>query len=199
MDAEGRIYRYLHAETGHVSFAFDYWNWEIAIKEHRKSNNLPPIDMAVAEDQLCGSIPPDRCLYEVGDKPPVFVRLGLGQVRAWVIAIFNRWKDDLPLVDKAEAERRAAICVRCPYNVMVEGGCGGGCQRLTELFTPGMRGRETKEDSRLKSCAICSCYNRVQVHFPVEVLEEGATAEQRDAYPSAFCWKSPHSPNYIST
>lgn len=190
-DTEGHSFRYLHPETGHTSFARDWWTWGSKIREHREGNNLPIPDnmMAIAEDQLCGSIPPERCIYEVGDKPPVNVQgLSLAKVKSWVIAIANRALAGAPMVDKSEAERRAAICVSCPYNIVPESGCGSCQQKLVEMLTPGIRARSTSQDERLKSCAVCGCWNRVAVWFPLDILQKSATPEQLNSYPD-FCWR----------
>jgi hypothetical protein len=189
VDGEDRSYRYTHPESGHVTFASDYWTWKQKILEYRKDNGLS-IDgvMERAEDQLCGTLPPDRCSYEAGDPAPISVNFGVGKVREWVTSVINLITGPEGFVDQETAETRATTCVRCPYNVQVEGGCGGGCQKLVEMFTPGMLKRKTRQDERLKSCAVCGCFNRVSVHFPLTVLEKSANvgADWPD-----WCWHKP--------
>ncbi len=182
VDGEGHSYRYTH-ETGHVSWASDWTTWRDKIKEHRVANGLNPIDMAVAEDQLCATLPPERCLYETGDSMPVDIDFAYSDVADWVKAIVAKFTSGADYVEQAEAERRAEICVRCPMNV-VSRGCSS-CAKLAELLTPGMGKRSTKEDDRLKNCGVCKCYNRIQVHFPLDVLREGDT---NHAYPD-WCWR----------
>lgn len=173
VDGDDHSYRYTHPETGHVSWASDFWTWKQKILEHCAANGLSTEGvMDRAEDQLCGTLPADRCRYETGDPAPISVNFGLGKVRTWVSAVFDLITGEEGFVEQAEAERRAVICVRCPYNVQVEGGCGGGCQKLVDMFTPGMRKRKTEQDSRLRSCAVCGCFNRVAVHFPLTVLQK---------------------------
>lgn len=189
VDANGRSFRYTH-ETGHVSHGVSYWDWEIAIREHRKGNNLPmPSDlMARAEDQLCGGLPPHLCLHESGDPPSTDIRIQLTDVVNWLKAVGKKVVSGAGYVDQAESERRAAICVQCPLNVQIIGGCGGGCKKIAEFFTPGMAKLKTTQDSRLRSCAVCRCYNSISVHFPLQILSQDDTPERQAAYPE-FCWK----------
>lgn len=196
VDAEGYPFRFVHRETGHKSASNDYWSWKEAILDHRRGMNLPiPEDiMALAEDQLCGTLPPELCSYEVGDPPPISTRIGLASVVNWIKASVRKATSGLSYVPQEEAERRAEICVACPYNVIIEGGCGGGCRDVTQWLTPGMAGKKTKQDTRLKSCAVCTCFNSIQVHFPLEILNADDTAERLAAYPE-FCWKSPSEKN----
>lgn len=187
VDAEGDSFRFIHPETGHKSAAADYWSWIAKIKDHIRGNGLTmPDDVeAVAQDQLCATLPPHLCVYETGDPPPTDTRITFERVSNWVKAVATKVFTGEPYVDQAEAERRANICVACPYNVLVMGGCGGGCQKIVELFTPGMAKLKTEQDTRLKSCAICGCYNRVAVHFPLALLDSSDTASP---HPS-WCWK----------
>lgn len=198
VDADGDSFRYRH-ETGHKSYAVDYVGWKEAIFSYRRGNNLEiPADMmAVAEDQLCGSLPPELCQYEEGDRMPVDIRIGIDAVKRWIGAVAGLVLTT-GYVEQPEAERRAAICVRCPYNVNVMGGCSYGCQKLVEFMTPGMLAKKTSQDRNLRSCAVCGCFNTVAVHFPMPVLHANETTEIQAKYPIAFCWKSRQSPNYIN-
>lgn len=196
VDAEGFSYRFVH-ETGHSSKAMDVWTWEQKILEHRRGNalDIPPNMMEIAEDQLCGCLPPDLCVYDVGDKRPVDVRITFDNVKDWLASIKRKLLSGEPYVEQGEAERRAGICVGCPYNVNLVGGCGHGCQKVAELLTPGMAKRHTKQDHLLKSCANCHCFNAISVHFPLAILEENDTPELQETFP-AHCWRKVGGENY---
>jgi hypothetical protein len=183
VDASGISYRYFHAD-GHVSRAMDWWTWEGKIREHIIGNGgeVPVNIMAIAEDQLCGTIPPDQCIYETGDMRPTDVRITLQSVGDWVKAVVQKVIGGEDYVSQEEANRRAAICVSCPYNVVASGGCSG-CEKLAELLTPGMAQRKTQYDDKLKNCAVCGCFNQIAVHFPLAVLADGDKP-----YPD-FCWR----------
>jgi hypothetical protein len=197
VDADGYPFRFVHPETGHKSASNDYWSWMEAVRSHRKANNLPMPDNieAIAEDQLCGTLPPHLCLYEQGDAPPSDTRIDFSDVVDWLKAIGSKIISGEEYVNQAESERRAAICVSCPLNVTIVGGCGGGCKKIAEFFTPGMTKLKTKQDNRLRSCAVCRCYNAIQAHFPLAILEENDNPERQERYPE-FCWKKRSSENY---
>lgn len=185
----GYSFRYVHPD-GRWSNANDWWTWRDMIRKHYLAMGQPLPDnfMQIAEDQLCGSIPPHDCIYDTGERPPVDVRIGLSDVWNWVKSVGRMVLSGAEYVPQEEADRRAAICVACPLNVDVVNGCGQ-CHSLVEAMTPDMQKRSTAHDGRLRSCAVCKCFNRVQVHFPLAVLARNDTPERQAAYPS-FCWKS---------
>jgi hypothetical protein len=197
VDADGHPFRYVHSETGHKSHGNDYISWLQAIREHIKGNNLPmPENLAaIAEDQLCGTLPPHLCLHEQGDAPPADTRIAFTDVVDWLKAVGTKILGGFSFVPKEEAERRAGICVSCFYNVTIVGGCGGGCKKLVEFMTPGMANLKTSQDTRLRSCGVCKCFNSVAVHFPLEVLEENDNASRQASYPP-YCWKKHGGSNF---
>lgn len=186
----GYSFRYTHSD-GHVSKANDWWTWEDMIVKHIRGMNLPVPEgasiMAVAEDQLCGTIPAHLSQFEINDPAPVDVRIETADVIRWIKFVAGAITSREDRVSQEEAERRAGICVACPFNVEVVGGCGR-CESLVEAMTPGMSQRSTTQDGRLRSCAICKCFNRVQIHFDLALLQKNDTPEHQDRYP-AFCWK----------
>src|SRR4051794_11399940 len=87
-DGDGYSFRYVFPEDAFVARASAYTDWEQAIKEHAQGNNIPMPDMGVAEDQLCGSLPPERCRYETGDPQPQDIsQFTVGDVGAWMKAV----------------------------------------------------------------------------------------------------------------
>ena len=200
VDSEGRSFRYIHPETGHKSWGNDYDSWLIAARDHIRANKLAmPDDLAAtAEDQLCGTLPPHLCLYEQGDPPPTDTRITFEKVLDWVRTVAAKIVSGQSYVEKAESERRAGICVQCPYNVLVVGGCGTGCnKKVAEFFTPGMSELKTTQDLRLKSCAVCSCFLRILVHFPIASLKEDDNVERQASLPQ-FCWRKRGGINFQS-
>lgn len=192
MDGDGRSFRFTHSETGHVSASASWRDWKERIYKHREANGLPIPEnmMEVAEDQLCGLLPPEWCKYEAGDKKPVNLRrLGVSDVKRWASAVTARLKSGDDLVSPAEAERRASICVRCPYNLTLPGcaGCSGLAKLVAKIATPGMANKKTSEDSRLKSCAVCGCFGKIMVHFPLSILSD-EDAIMQDSFPE-HCWR----------
>ena len=97
-----------------------------------------------------------------------------------------------PLVSLEEAERRAEICSRCPFNAPISGGCAA-CSGGAELMALLIKGRTTCHDDKLSNCRICSCYLRTAVHMDVEPQWGALSDSQREQYEFAHhrlgCWK----------
>lgn len=197
-------YRYTHPETGHTTRAVDPWNWLEAIKKYRRDNHLPiPDDMqAIAEDQLCKFMPPGICKYEDGSVPTDFIntRLDLDAVDRGSAVLLAFISEGMPLVPKEVAEERGAICAACPANVGISG-CGP-CKVMQKLVDFLGSTSKTKADPQLesKSCAVCGCSSRLQIHLPIEVLAKGVTPEQQARFDRIeHCWKSSESLRELET
>jgi hypothetical protein len=88
-------------------------------------------------------------------------------------------------VEQEEADRRARICVDCPFNQPIVG-CTP-CSKFVERIAAVVGDRATPYDVGLKGCAVCGC-SGAQVWFPLEALQKGMTPELNGKFPS-FCWK----------
>ena len=181
-------FRYVDRDTQTVLHAFDYFTWIERINLHRSSNHLPPITSDVAEDQLCQTLPPDWCEYEKEGGGWVSTRVLWTDVVTLTKALWASFRGNY--VSQAEAERRAKICASCYLNVSV-GGCGA-CTGLAGIVA---QDRSTLVDRLLGSCAVCRCYNRSQIHFPLDILSAHATPVVQAKYPS-FCWQRLDGDNY---
>ncbi len=190
-------FRYTHPETGYTTIARGFDDWVSAAKDHRRANNLPvSLDLEVKmQDQLCGLIPPEYCFREAGD------------VSSWVntrfswsdfaegMKVFGHWAAlGTPLVEKPEADRRAAICVTCPLNINVAG-CTS-CHKMASYITGAVAKMKGAHDDHLRACAICHCALKAMVWFPSEILRSNETVERQTLRPD-FCWVKESGPNYI--
>lgn len=191
-------FRYFHAETKHQTTGPDWWTWRDRIFEHRKSNELPlPANMMeLAEDQLCRQLSPEWCDRSEADKNFVSTRLTWADIvqgaTSYVKQLFSTKQ---PMVEQAEADRRARICAGCFLNVNPQG-CGA-CQKMAEFVIGDVAAKSTPYDSELKACAVCACPNKATVWFHMELLEEHDTPQKQAMYPPEFCWRSKGSPNYL--
>ena len=162
------------------------------VEKFHRANGYPLDDnwKDWAEDRMCDNCGPRwwRFVTDGAPRPPRRVTIGdaINFVR-----VMGSWLADTPggserFVSGEEAERRAAICMACPMRVEIEGctPCSGLLDKVTRLL--GRRG--TKYDSELKSCGVCGCENRVQVHFPLDALHKGVDSEME--FPT-HCWKKP--------
>lgn len=187
-------YRYVDPEDGFVVHAWTYVDWVDIARRHLETNNRPvPGDLGEKmQNQLCQTLRPGLCLYDDPSRPRPSTSLSWNDVAAG-IKTFTRWiAKGAKFVDQREAERRAVICSRCYLNVNVQG-CSG-CQKAVVEITGD---RKTKQDSVLRSCAVCKCFLRSKVHFPIETLDTQSDKVQ-SMYPD-FCWLNPNSENYVAT
>ena len=169
----------------------DYLDLFVKVKAHRLANNIPLTALweSEVEDQLCRSLPPGFCKEQQPGKLPVNVttRLAWSDVERAAQVFVNWALVGAPTVGQPEADRRAQICAGCYLNVGGDSGCRT-CGSAVNFIKRAVGGRKTVADPYLKTCAICRCFNAVQVWFPVEQLAKGVTPEMAPLWPD-FCWK----------
>lgn len=178
---------------GHVEKADDRNEWFRAIARFAKDNDitLPEDWQEQAEDQLCRVLPPGWCRYEDGTVPGTFidVRMTVDDLERGTGILVELATHPDPLVDQAEAERRARICAACVANVEVSG-CFS-CKQIVDFIFRVKGARKTEADSALRSCGVCKCSNRAQVWVKPELLEKRITPEHREQYALlSHCWKN---------
>jgi hypothetical protein len=122
------------------------------------------------------------------EMPPTVEKRQLGTLDVVnFLKVLKHWVFHNPtLVEPAEADRRAAICAACPFNVDATG-CFG-CTNVAGMIFDVVKDRSTPYDGQLKNCQVCGCVNRAQVWVPKETLDKGVTAEMREDFPD-HCWK----------
>lgn len=97
------------------------------------------------------------------------------------------------LVDQNTANIRAGICASChnnlPSSEVRKGGCSTcnkmGNYTLEKVRDTIIKGHRTTNDSKLLTCGLCGCDNRISVWIPNVVL---LNIEDANAYPE-FCYK----------
>jgi len=91
-------------------------------------------------------------------------------------------------VDQQEANRRAAICLNCPFNKKVEGctSCNSGL--MSRMVKALSQAGTTPVDARLHSCEFCGCFIAAMVHFPLESLQKYIDDKENASLPE-WCWK----------
>ena len=184
-------YRYVFPDDGYLVHAWTYVDWVQAAKNHLTANNQP-IPGTLEQDmqqQLCLTLPPGFCLYDDDNRPRPNMSLEWGDVTAG-LATFARWiAGGCQYVDQNEAERRAQVCSRCYLNVNVQG-CSGCQKAVAEV----VRDKQTTLDATLRTCAVCKCFLRAKVHFPISTLDTDSEKVQQ-MYPE-FCWLNKAGENY---
>tara|TARA_R110002020_G_scaffold244589_2_gene458248 strand:+ start:414 stop:965 length:552 start_codon:yes stop_codon:yes gene_type:complete len=179
-------FRYFQKETG-LMITGPHWNGLVGnVRRHREANDLP-IDPGLeqeVEDYMCGEMP-DGC-HEVANPEKAFISISaVVSLTKILVETFLRGN---PRVDLDEANRRAKLCVGCPDNVAAEGcrPCHAG--NIEKLVKKLAGDDTTKHDAKLESCRHCGCFNKVQIWFPLDVLQKYQREAVRDALPS-HCWK----------
>ena len=95
-----------------------------------------------------------------------------------------------PLVDQAEADRRASTCATCPRNVIFSKPCSGHCPELDKFILSTIGNRHVKREAELNQCDICGCLLQAAVWFELSVQCKGTTETMRqDFADTPNCWK----------
>lgn len=181
-------WRYTEPTTGFSMKAITFSSLVSKVAQHRGNMKIEPDPKyrlsEIIEDAICNSLSNEDQLRHC--KSGIRIRTSVGWTEvmrflktaaAWIVA-------GAQLVPQEEAERRAQICVQCPLNVGM-GGCAP-CKGAVSAFRDQFLRRSTTVDERLKSCGVCGCDNRTQVHVPLDVLTR---ARETLEYPG-FCWKA---------
>lgn len=186
-------YRFVHS-TGYVSRALDPYSWMQDILKHRRDNSLPIPDnmQAIAEDQLCRTLPPGWCSYsDTGATPSDYI-----DIRVDLHDMLNATKvfgsfvlAGMPLVEPSVAEERGRICSACPANVGISG-CSP-CVGMAEAVAEVVGASKTSADALLenRSCAWCKCSSKAQIWVPIEILAKGVDDALLARNTFEHCWK----------
>ena len=112
-------------------------------------------------------------------------------VQSFVQFLWNWYIGGGQLLDQNTANLRAAICVQCHNNKpSSEVRKCSTCHKMGNAVIQKVRQQILKNnttplDSRLLTCGICGCDNRITVWIPNQILLK---AEDANAYPG-FCFK----------
>ena len=191
-------YRYVFPEDGYLVHAWTYADWLQFALSHLAANkgsaffpdHITPEQLAGRmQDQLCKTLPPGWCLFDDPSRRRPSTVIYFSDVTAG-LKTFARWiASGMNYVTQAEADRRAAICAKCYLNVDVQG-CSGCAKAVKEVIGD----KKTKHDFALRSCAVCKCFLKAKVHFPMETLDT-TPGKVQGMYPG-HCWLNRESENY---
>lgn len=164
--------------------------------EHREYKQFAPWDRKSVElmvqRQICAVAPPGVCRPEPGEDYRPFVdqarQLSRESVMSASRAALKWMEEGRPLVPKAEAERRAALCRGCRLNRPSPSWvCSMLCKTLDALVP------ENRREGGLSICGICSCSLPAKVLMPEEVIA-ASNAGRELRYPD-YCWQGKDSTN----
>jgi hypothetical protein len=179
-------WRYFQSETEMLITGPDFRTLVQNVKKHREANELP-LDPGLTQevvDYLCGELP-DGC--DTVEDPPKRT-IGISDAIVFTKILAETFLRGNPRVDQGEADRRSAICSKCPDNIEAEG-CKPCSAGNVEALVKRLAGtKQTKADARLLSCRHCGCFNKVQCWFPLDILQNNQREAVRNALPLT-CWK----------
>jgi hypothetical protein len=164
---------------------------EVAEKllRYRLENSLPPGNpLGEVLDYTCNKWPhfcSDTSPVAPANRPATSMAT---RVTGWMAALYRTLRGtniDHSYVGQAEADRRAAVCLSCPFHVEWRRGCSScieGTQRIGHTFRGG---RQAANESKLMSCSIIGheAKTAVWVKTPPPL-----TAEEHGALPE-HCWR----------
>lgn len=152
------------------------------IVAYRAQNNLPPIEelALVVESYLC-SLPVHQGLCT----PVGPLKRGLlSYFKGGVALATNLWYNKV--VSKEEADRRGAICVKCPLNVFPDKGpFVAWSDSIAEASVGSLRSKYHEE---LGNCEGCSCPLRAKVFYGGTIkLTVSEATTMKNSNPK--CWQ----------
>jgi len=184
-------FRFKDPDTGAEIDAQSWGNWRDKVNRHREVNNLPPIDIALAEDQNCSRLPPSAAnMFCESDEPMHTVdgvTLNSSDIIRGTRTILAFKLAGSPLVSDEEAARRAEICAYCPMNVQFRNPCSGVCGELLEIVESIVGTKPTPKNGDLHACAVCKCSLPAKIWLPEDILRKYEPDSIGAAYPSN-CW-----------
>lgn len=126
-----------------------------------------------------------------------------GQYLSGAKAAFLKWWKESPIfglisgkasrgesvfVDQPEGNRRAAICAKCPHNVIPAG--KGWLQNWTDgQMLKSVEGRQTESHERLGVCDLCSCELRAAVWWQPDIIAATTRGAKFARNLPDHCWK----------
>lgn len=160
------------------------------VRKERMANSAPNgLDLESEIEQWCCVAYPQEC-EEVTTKKIRRREFGLGDVITGTRVMLSHWFNGRKLVSREEAERRAQICIHCPWNMTYRKPCSGWCPELAEIVGPIVNAQGTQYDWQLHQCQVCGCVLSAAIWVPTEIQCGPLPQEQKDMFDNVpHCWK----------
>lgn len=179
-------WRYVQPETG-VQFATRSWQSLVSeVREHREYKGIPveTVELDI-ERQICMRDTGGQCIPEPGeDYRPVAdltARLTTSMAVSLTKGVATFLAGGAQWVDKAEAERRAAICRGCPFNKPASLCSCSSVYKLLDSLVPSERHLQG-----VSVCMACGCTLQAKANMPIEAVQ--ASLPPGITLPP-FCWQ----------
>ena len=155
----------------------------------RIANGIPVgIGFPREVEKACCESKPDHCQPCNSANQPR--KLKFSDIMTGTSSMLSFMAAGSPLVPALEAERRAGICAKCPYNVEFSTPCSGICSSLKKMVQAIVGGARTSHDDNLRSCWFCGCFLQSSVWVPLDLQLKPLNAEQINNLQNVpNCWK----------
>lgn len=152
------------------------------IVSYRAQNNLPPLEHLemVLPNYWCG-LPENAGDCEICPRMErgLYAYLKGGIALVQMIAYPEKH-----ICSQEEADRRATICLSCPYNIFPDR--GPFVLWADKLAEAAVGDRKAKHHDSLGSCEVCTCNLRCKVFYSGDM---GLTADQKTKMNKVGCWQ----------
>jgi hypothetical protein len=184
-------------DLGMVAYGTEFMMLMTNIKKYRLANAFP-IGLGLedeVEQEVCKKYPTE-CSHCIPEMVPTAVKLTWSDVVQGTMIVARHRLGGLSLVDQGEANRRAAICAKCPWKAKVELPCSYFCGELAELVRVMIGAREitSSNETHKQGCAVCRCYIDamawVDLKTQQSVLPESKREMFREVAKTYPCWKA---------
>ena len=161
---DSKTFQFKDPDTGHVYKASSREGLLRQILDYREQNRLPEIESLreVVDHYLC-LLPENAgsCQYETNQK-----RGFLTYAKGGLMLLKKVFYGEHMMVPQEVAEKRAAICLRCPLNRYPEDASRGMVDAWADsVALHSTNDRHTSVDALLHECAACKCVLKAKVFY----------------------------------
>lgn len=120
----------------------------------------------------------------ISEQAPPLKRGLLAYLKGGMALVDNIWYGEKNMASQSTANERARQCSTCRFNVFPD---KGSFLKWADMIAENSIGdKSTPYDHELGNCAICSCVNRVKVHWgkPISLSEEEVSKMR-----TVDCWQ----------
>lgn len=184
-------WRYKVPETGQTFRGVSEYQLLMELQAHYRANSLKqPDDLSTRIEQFVCEQEPDYCTDAHGQPIRDGKRSFVHDIKSVLqgTATLLTWKlSGAGLVDAATADRRAATCASCNFNVEPEGCTSCNAKVVKEAVTQIVGTRQTALHNQLKACRICQCHLQAKVQLPLASIMRFMPQDQFTQLPQ-HCW-----------
>lgn len=179
-------------DKGIVARGLQFANVLDSATRYRKANGIP-IGLGFEDEveECCCEEKPDECINTDPNRPTMR-NLTVTDVIVGTRVMMAQLTSGTPLVSREEAERRAKICIACPWNRWFAKPCGGICGELRDLVAKITNNVGTQYDSQLNSCNICGCFLASSIWVDNAIQWPPLPEREKNQFLNVpACWKRP--------